>query len=91
MKRGERWFSRIAEDMDISIPALPLVEIAGTGRVLIENHGGVTGYSPECIRIKVRYGQICVCGSCLEIARMTKDQLVICGRILEVKLFGREI
>ena len=90
MKRGEKWLSRITEDMDLSAPSLPLVEIVGTNRVLIENHGGVSGYGPECIRVKVKYGQICICGKYLEIARMTKEQLVITGRIREVKLLGRE-
>ncbi len=90
MKRGEKWLSRITEDMDLSAPSLPLVEIVGTNRVLIENHGGVSGYGPECIRVKVKYGQICICGKCLEIARMTKEQLVITGRIREVKLLRRE-
>lgn len=90
MKRGEKLLSRITEDMDLSAPALPLVEIVGTNRVLIENHGGVSGYGPECIRVKAKYGQICICGKCLEIARMTKEQLVITGSIREVKLLGRE-
>lgn len=90
MKRGERWFHRIAEDMDVPAPALPLIEIAGTGRVLIENHGGVTGYGRDCIRVRVKYGQICISGGSLEIAKMTKDQLVISGCIQEVKLLRRD-
>lgn len=71
------------------LPGLPLVEIAGTGRVLIENHCGVTGYGCREIRVKVSYGQICICGSKLELTRMTKHQLIITGNIDTVSLQKR--
>lgn len=67
-------------------PGQTLVEIAGQGRVLIENHCGVTMYGTSEIRVKVSYGYICVCGSCLELVCMTKDQLVVTGRIDGVTL-----
>ncbi len=63
------------------MPGQPVVEIAGTGRVLIEHHGGVTEYGCSRIRVKVGYGAVCVCGTDLELKRMTKDQLVIGGII----------
>lgn len=76
-----------AELADAPIPGLPLVEIAGENRVLIENHHGVTQYGRERISVKVKYGQVCVTGFALELARMTKGQLVITGRIDSVCLF----
>ena len=72
---------------DEPLPGQPLVEIAGERRVLIENHYGVTEYSPQTIRVKVKFGQVCVCGSGLALARMTKGQLIISGKVDSVHLF----
>lgn len=62
-------------------PGIPLVELAGDKRVLIENHNGVIQYGSESIRIKVKYGQICICGGSLRLSFMTKGQLIINGQI----------
>ena len=67
-------------------PGVPIVELAGDGRVLIENHRGVVEYGTEKICGKVRYGFVCVCGLEMELARMTKDQLVITGKIGSVTI-----
>ena len=73
---------RLADGADLSaepLPGQPIVEIAGDRRVLIENHFGV----------KVKYGLVCVCGCDLELIRMTKEQLIISGRIDAVTLIRR--
>ena len=70
-------------------PGQPIVEIAGDRRVLIENHFGVKEYSREKIGVKVKYGLVCVCGCNLELIRMTKEQLIISGRIDAVTLIRR--
>lgn len=70
-------------------PGRPVVEIAGTDRVLIERHGGVTEYGSSQIRVKVRYGSVCVTGSGLQLKRMTREQLIICGCIDCVRLERR--
>lgn len=90
----DRWsiLDRIAEGADLAgepIPGLPVVEIGGECRVLIENHFGVTQYSRERICVRVKYGQVAVCGCGLELIRMTKEQLVISGRIDGVTLIRR--
>ena len=77
----------VAADLhDEAIPQLPLVEIAGDCRVLIEHHLGVIAYGTEEICVKVKYGTISVCGCRLELARMIKEQLIISGRIDKVVL-----
>ena len=86
------WMERIAETTDLQgeiIPGQPLVEIFGERRVLIEHHGGVTQYSRELIRVKMSYGQLCVSGRCLELARMCADQLIITGDIDSVTMIRR--
>jgi sporulation protein YqfC len=70
----------------LELPGNTVVEIAGTGRVLIENHRGVTQYSEEMIGVRVKYGQVCVCGSGLKLAQMSCSRLVICGCIYSVTL-----
>ena len=77
---------RIEALADTTMPSVPLLEIAGDGRVLIEHHQGVTQYSTESVCFKVKFGTVCVIGHELVISKMTADQLVICGRILSVTL-----
>ena len=75
---------RVALGADLpgmAIPGQSLVEIAGQTRVLIENHKGVTVYECNRIHVKVHFGKLCICGSGLELARMSNCQLVITGRI----------
>ena len=71
---------------DEPLPGLPLIEVAGDRRVLIEHHCGVMEYSTQAIRIKVKYGQICIEGTCLTLTHMTKGQLIISGRIHSIHL-----
>ena len=78
--------SGAADMTDEPMPGVPLVEIAGGRRVLIEHHCGVSAYGPEQIRVRVKFGQICVCGAGLVLTRMIKGQLIISGRIDSVQL-----
>ena len=71
-----------------SVMKIPLVEIAGQNRVLIENHLGVVAYSLEEIEVKVCYGKLAVVGQCLKFMQINKEQLVITGQIEGVHLFG---
>lgn len=71
-------------------PGQVLVEIMGDNRVLIEHHRGVREYSRECIGINVRFGVIQILGRCLELRCMTKEQLVISGKIDCVTLKRRD-
>ena len=92
MKRGEGWIYRFTDRMNLpaeSIPGVPLVEICGDRRVLIENHMGVTQYTRNLICVKVSYGILSVQGKQLELARMNRDQLVICGRVDCVRLHAK--
>ena len=89
MGKGQMILQRLADGADLSAEPLPIVEIAGDRRVLIENHFGVKEYSREKIGVKVKYGLVCVCGCNLELIRMTKEQLIISGRIDAVTLIRR--
>lgn len=89
MKQRGKLLERVVLGADLpgeALPGMPLVEIVGEERVLIENHRGVVAYGCKEICVKVRYGHLCVCGMGLELARMTKHQLVITGRVDSVSL-----
>lgn len=93
MKQRRAWMERLADRTDLpgeAFPGQPLVELYGDRRVLIEHHCGVTEYGRERIQIRMKYGSLCVCGSCLELARMTSELLVITGKIDAVNLVRRQ-
>ena len=92
MGRGRNFLERLAEESDLvmePLPGQPIVELAGDGRVLIENHQGVKAYGREKILVRVKYGYVCVCGCGLELHRMTREQLVIRGKIDGISLQRR--
>lgn len=90
---GKELFQKIIDNFDTSVDLAPgqsLLELVGGRQVLIENHRGITEYSRERIRICVSYGQLCICGSCLELRQMAKYQLVICGNIESIYVNRRK-
>lgn len=92
MHRGAHFLERMADGADLTeVPAFgqSVVEIAGEHRVLIENHFGIRAYSQEKIIVKVKFGFVTVCGCGLELMKMTKDQLVIRGKINAIALQRR--
>lgn len=92
MGKGSRFLDRIAEGADLpgeTLPGQSVLELMGDNRVLIEQHRGVQEYSRERIGVKVRFGTVCVSGCNLELIHMTKEQLVIRGRIDAITLKRR--
>lgn len=92
MKNGRYFLEQLADGAELSAELIPggsLVEIAGDCRVLVENHCGIIQYSRERICINVKFGRISVCGYNLELKRMTKEQLIISGKIEQVGLMRR--
>lgn len=92
MDRSRHWLDRLADQADLPGEAgfgQPLIELAGDRRVLVEHHQGVIQYGRDKICVKVKYGTVAVSGCDLELVRMTKEQLIICGRIDSVHLVRR--
>ncbi len=89
MRRKGNILEKVALAVDLpgeTVPSYPLVEIAGDGRVLIENHRGVVQYGETEICLRVNYGYVRVRGCDLRLIRMTRHQIIICGRIDGVDL-----
>lgn len=65
---------------------VPLIEITGDRRVLVERHKGVLGYDDRMVCVRLSFGKLQICGCGLKILHMTKVQLVISGQIQTVTL-----
>ena len=90
--QNRNWIQRITDGMELEselLPLMPVIEIAGEKRVLIEHHGGISEYSGVRIGVKVRFGTVWIIGKDLEVIRMSAEQLIISGRIDCVQLQGR--
>ena len=86
VKNMMQQLARSSDLTDAPLPGIAIAEIADDKRVLIENHMGVIHYSGETICVRTKFGQIWVEGCNLELAKMSKQQLVITGTITCVKL-----
>ena len=89
MGNKERFYGALADGLNLHgepVPGITLAEIWGSGRLLIEHHSGVVGYSPEQVLISVSYGQMKVTGENLVLSLMTKEKIIISGRIREVSI-----
>ena len=98
-KRGERvknskgLLDRLVLSTDLAdepFPGQTIIEIVGACRVLVENHLGVKEYSTRQIGIRTNCGMALITGQCLELARMTREQIVVCGKIEGISLTGRQ-
>ena len=69
-----------------SFPGLPVVEVVGTERVLIENHSGILSYENSSVSVGTAYGYVCVEGDGLFLTQMKHDRIVISGRICRISL-----
>ena len=82
-----RLFGALEQTKELS--KLPLVELAGPNRVLVENHLGVLAYSPNEIQIKLTFGKLSIAGNDLEFMQLNREQLVITGNVDALQLHRR--
>ena len=93
MKKHGHWLEQISDSIHLPeepLPGVPVLELADDRRILIENHQGIKEYGPGRIRIQVRFGMLCICGTCMELRQMSKNQLVISGGINQIALERRK-
>ena len=89
MKRVRSFFKPLAgmnDYADQQIRRCPLIEICGHSRVLIENHQGIDTYDHNLVFIKVHYGCIQITGEDLMLSWMSKDKIVVNGKIIHITL-----
>ena len=89
MAAERQWMRKLTDRAELygeALPGVPLVEIAGENRVLMECHCGVREYGKERITVGVCYGNIQITGKNLELTVMSRKCLVISGQIEHVEL-----
>lgn len=69
-----------------SISGVPLLELNGDDRILVENHICVMGYSEREILIRVSFGCIKIQGAGMVLACLKREQLVIHGKVESVSI-----
>ncbi len=80
--------SELAEAMDLPAEALTgAVKLTVTGRrtALVEHHGGLLGYSGECVEVGAGSGRVRILGYGLRLGAMDADALLIRGSISAVE------
>ena len=65
---------------------IPLIEICGQNRVLIENHRGILSYDSQMIGIKVKCGSVRISGEALTLAAISREKVIITGKIFNISL-----
>ena len=92
MNKRQRVWDHWMERMDLpgeSSPQDTIVEMHDDSRVLVENHRGICEYGNCRIRIRVRYGEVVICGHALKLSRMSDRQLIVSGSIDQLLLNKR--
>lgn len=68
------------------VPGVPKLTLSGGSEVLIENHGGLRSYSRDLIEVRGRNMLMQIRGEDLELAAMTKNDIIIQGIIVAIEL-----
>lgn len=86
----KNWKERLEEKEGNTLLPRTLAEIYGSERLLVEHHKGILGYGTKCIRIGATYGCLVVEGEELRLCCMSRNQLVIRGRVHHLHMEGRD-
>lgn len=82
-KRQVSDFLEIPNDVMLDLPKVVLV---GNLQVFIENHRGIVEYTPELVKVIVGEGEIEITGESLTLRNMTADEIMVEGKIKNLKL-----
>ena len=85
-----RQFGFLCVGAESTLSPVPLIEVVGKGRVLIENHNGIREYGSSNICVKVKDGYISIIGKELFLSQISKERVVITGHLESVVLQGDE-
>lgn len=88
MRLKKNFVNSVSEKFSLpaeALSAVPYIQLHGSGKVCIENHGGVLAYSEEQVRVAVKGGAVVIQGQRLSICAMSRRCLEIRGIIQELK------
>ncbi|MBQ3276788.1 MAG: YabP/YqfC family sporulation protein [Oscillospiraceae bacterium] len=76
----------LAETLELPGEALGVrVTLTARRRAVVEYHGGLRGYSGECVEVCDGPGRLRILGSGLTLLAMDRETLVVSGRISAVE------
>lgn len=83
-KKNGTFKYRVAEAASMPkdvVLGVPIVTIIGEFEINIENYRGIIEYTDSLIRIKLKNGQLKICGERLKIVYYTNEDMMITGKI----------
>ena len=89
MRFREKVLGKIPELLDLpdqALPGVPIIEVFGDRRVLVEGRCTVTRYDSTCILLRNACGRVCVSGCELNMAELSYDRLIITGTICNISI-----
>lgn len=89
MKLYRKVLGNIPEIIDVpdqTLPGVPIIEIYGNRRVLIEGRCAVTQYGATCVRLRNRIGVVSICGCGLSMAELSPNRMIVTGSIEGVSI-----
>lgn len=89
MKLYDKVAGRIPEMLGIpdqTLPGIPIIEIYGNERVLIEGQCRVVQYGCSVIKLRNACGFVCVCGCGLSVAELSQSKMIITGNIQSISM-----
>ncbi len=83
-------FAEIFELPYQALPEVPLILIAGDGRLYLENHGGLLEYRDDYLKIRISRGKLILQGENFVIEDLKQKELLISGQLksLQIKSWG---
>lgn len=66
---------------------MPRIVLVGNVQLTVENHQGIVEYTQQRVRVATSRGEVAVEGRGLSIARITKTEIAIDGRIHRIALW----
>ena len=66
------------------ITDVPLLMLAGSKKIFLENHKGIATYQQDIIKVRINNGFLIIEGKKLQIKEIAKENLLIFGLILKL-------
>ena len=89
MKTGRALSDAFVDKLDLPgdlLPGAGCLTLYGGRQALIEGHRGVLAFSPECLVVRLGWQRLSVLGTELSIRALSRDRLLVAGKIQRVEL-----
>lgn len=90
-KKVKQQFSEMLEIPSDVMLDLPKIVLVGNLQVYLENHRGITEYTPELVRIAVGEGEIEIAGEGLQLRNILPEEICVEGQIKSIVFLGGKL